>query len=250
MNYLAEIKAFYDLVQVKQLSTGQIALWHALMAINNKCAWIEWFTVPNIMLELNTGMSRSGVLKARNSLKQYGLIEFKANGTKATNYKMSTIAKSKQESNQDSTQDSTQVSKQVSNTLNKLNETKLNLNNEKEINKRKSFKDVFLENQCSKELENTLKDFIDMRKTIKKPMTTKALELLLKNLERLTNLEEEKIAILNQSIEHGWQTVYPLKNKEVQNANSTRNTSRYSKIDLSKNTAKYSGECIDDSGLL
>ena len=132
MNYLAEIKAFYDLVQVKQLSTGQIALWHALMAINNKCTWIEWFTVPNIMLELNTGMSRSGVLKARNSLKQYGLIDFKANGTKATNYKMITIAKSKQESNQDSTQeseqaskqDSMQVSKQDSNTLNKLNETK------------------------------------------------------------------------------------------------------------------------------
>lgn len=139
MNYLAEIKAFYDLVQVKQLSTGQIALWHALMAINNKCAWIEWFTVPNIMLELNTGMSRSGVLKARNSLKQYGLIDFKANGTKATNYKMITIAKSKQESNQDSTQeseqaskqDSTQVSKQDSNTLNKLNETKQERKNKK-----------------------------------------------------------------------------------------------------------------------
>lgn len=143
MNYLAEIKAFYDLVQVKQLSTGQIALWHALMAINNKCAWIEWFTVPNIMLELNTGMSRSGVLKARNSLKQYGLIDFKTNGTKATNYKIITIAKSKQESNQESTQeseqaskqDSTQVSKQDSNTLNKLNETKL----KKENTKRKRY---------------------------------------------------------------------------------------------------------------
>lgn len=143
MNYIAEIKAFYDLVQVKQLSTGQIALWHALMAINNKCAWIEWFTVPNIVLELNTGMSRSGVLKARNSLKQYGLIDFKANGTKATNYKMITIAKSKQESNQDSTQESEQVSKQVgtqdgkqdSNTLNKLNETK---------QKRKSIKKEFV----------------------------------------------------------------------------------------------------------
>ena len=79
MNYIAEIKAFYDLVQVKQLSTGQIALWNALMYINNKCAWIEWFTVPNILLELNTGMSRSGVLKARNSLKQLGLIDFKTN---------------------------------------------------------------------------------------------------------------------------------------------------------------------------
>lgn len=129
MNYLAEILAFYDLVQVKQLSTGQIALWHALMAINNRCTWIEWFTVPNLTLELNTGMSRSGVLKVRNALKQYGLIDFKVNGTKATNYKMITIAKSKQESNQIgkqvSTQDGKQVGKQVRNTLNKRKETKL-----------------------------------------------------------------------------------------------------------------------------
>lgn len=146
MNYIAEIKAFYDLVQVKQLSTGQIALWHALMAINNKCAWIEWFTVPNIVLELNTGMSRSGVLKARNSLKQYGLIDFKANGTKATNYKMITIAKSKQESNQDSEQvskqDSTQVSTQDSNTLNKLNETKLKRKNIKKEFEPPTFEDI------------------------------------------------------------------------------------------------------------
>ena len=130
MNYLVEIKAFYDLVQIKQLSTGQIALWHALMAINNKCAWIEWFTVPNLTLELNTGMSRSGILKARNILKQYDLIDFKQNGTKATIYKLKTIANSKQVGVQDSKQVSKQVgvqdSKQVSNTLNKLNETKQN----------------------------------------------------------------------------------------------------------------------------
>ena len=68
-------------------------------------------------------------MKARNALKQYGLIDFKVNGTKATNYKMITIAKSKQESNQIgkqvSTQDGKQVGKQVRNTLNKRKETKL-----------------------------------------------------------------------------------------------------------------------------
>ena len=137
MNYLAEILAFYDLVQVKQLSTGQIALWHALMAINNRCTWIEWFTVPNLTLELSTGMPRSGVLKARNALKQYGLIDFKVNGTKATNYKMITIAKSKQESKQIgkqvSTQDGKQVSKQVRNTLNKRKETKLKKESKKKV---------------------------------------------------------------------------------------------------------------------
>ena len=127
MNYIAEIKAFYDLVQVKQLSQGQINLWHALMYINNKCAWIEWFSVPNITLELNTGLSRSGIAKARNALKQYGLIDFKSNGTKATNYKMLTMLKSTQDSKQISEQDSTQDSKQdgvqSSGTLNKRNET-------------------------------------------------------------------------------------------------------------------------------
>jgi hypothetical protein len=77
-------------------------------------------------------------------------------------------------------------------------------NDKKEKNKkRKTFDDVFSENHFSNDLENTIKDFIDMRKTIKKPMTTKALELLIRNLKKLTNLEDEQIAILNQSIEHG-----------------------------------------------
>ena len=139
MNYIAEIKAFYDLVQVKQLSQGQIALWHSLMYINNKCAWIEWFSVLNMTLELNIGLSRSGIAKARNALKQYGLIDFKQNSTKATTYKMftmlkseqvdSTMLKSNQVSNQVGVQVGNQVSKQDSNqiggTLNKRNETNI-----------------------------------------------------------------------------------------------------------------------------
>ena len=92
-------------------------------------------------------------------------------------------------------------------------------NIKKEKNKkRKTFEEVFAENNCSEELKITVRDFIDMRKTIKKPMTSKALELLFKNLEKLTNLEEEKIAILNQSIEHSWQTVYPLKTNNMRNS--------------------------------
>ena len=72
---------------------------------------------------------------------------------------------------------------------------------------------MFKENSFSDSLKSCLIDFIEMRKAIKKPMTVKALELLIRNLKKLTNLEEEQIAILNQSIEHSWQSVYPLKNK-------------------------------------
>lgn len=97
-----------------------------------------------------------------------------------------------------------------------------NIKNERSnINKKqKSFEDVFNENHFSDELEKTLRDFIDMRKAIKKPMTSRALELLIKSLDKLTNLEDEKIAILNQSIEHSWQTVYPLKEKNSNNKKS------------------------------
>lgn len=128
MNYIAEIKAFYDIAQVKQLSTGQIALWHSLMYINNKCAWIEWFSVSNIMLEINTGLTRDGIAKARNILKQKGFIDFQSNGTKATSYKLISIANFIQDSMQADIQNSMQSNLQSclqnSTTLNKQNKTK------------------------------------------------------------------------------------------------------------------------------
>lgn len=107
--------------------------------------------------------------------------------------------------------------KQITTNKNEKNDNNDNIKKEKN-KKRKTFEEVLAENNCSEELEITVRDFIDMRKTIKKPMTSKALELLFKNLEKLTNLEEEKIAILNQSIEHGWQTVYPLKTNNMRNS--------------------------------
>ena len=116
MSYINEIKAFYDIVQTKQLSCGQISLWHCLMYINNKCGWEEWFTVPNKTLELNTGLSRSGVDKARNVLKTLGLIDYKPSDRKATYYKLVSLLKSGQDSGQES--------KQNSGTLNRLDETK------------------------------------------------------------------------------------------------------------------------------
>lgn len=103
-----------------------------------------------------------------------------------------------------------------------------NIKNEKNIikkekeKKKKTFDDVFTENNFSELLEMTLRDFIDMRKSIKKPMTTKALELLINNLNKLSNNDEEKIAILNQSIERSWQTVYPL--KTIKPLNEVRET--------------------------
>ena len=57
------------------------------------------------------------------------------------------------------------------------------------------------------------KDFKEMRKKIKKPMTEKAEEMLLTSLDKLSKDKLEQIAILNQSIFHCWQGVFPLKDR-------------------------------------
>lgn len=57
-------------------------------------------------------------------------------------------------------------------------------------------------------------DFVEYRKKIKKPMTEKALELMIEKLNDMTSDPDERIQILNQSIINGWQGVFPLKDKK------------------------------------
>ena len=49
-----------------------------------------------------------------------------------------------------------------------------------------------------------------MRKKIKSPLTLKAQEIILKKLDKLAFSDNEKIEIINQSIENGWKSIYPL----------------------------------------
>ena len=114
MNYISLINLFWDSAMTNPLSTGQVSLYMALLHVCNRSNWTEWFQAPNQVLLVLTGLSRSGILKARNELKQRGVIDFKERGTKATLYKI--IANSTQDSMQDSTQEKDTIanSKQVS----------------------------------------------------------------------------------------------------------------------------------------
>jgi phage replication O-like protein O len=57
----------------------------------------------------------------------------------------------------------------------------------------------------------TLKEFQKHRQKNKKKMTEYAIYLLLRKLERMSTDESVQIKIMEQSIERGWQDVYPLK---------------------------------------
>ena len=64
------------------------------------------------------------------------------------------------------------------------------------------------------ELRSALVEFVKMRKMMKKPLTNKALSLLLtskKGLDGLASTDAEKIDIVQQSIMRGWMGFFPLK---------------------------------------
>lgn len=76
-----------------------------------------------------------------------------------------------------------------------------------------SYDEQITEYTQNEDLQNALKAFLQMRSFIKKPMTEYALKLMLKKLDELGNTDDVKIAILNQSITHNWQGIFPLKDE-------------------------------------
>lgn len=79
-NYLSEINMFYDWLETNQVPKSAIALWHALMHINNKAGWGQTFTVAISTIESKTGFKRSDIFEARNLLTQKGRISWRQRG--------------------------------------------------------------------------------------------------------------------------------------------------------------------------
>lgn len=105
-------------------------------------------------------------------------------------------------------------------------------NTEKEIEKEKSREDTEIDTKKKKkksakadldgminsfteneELREALKAFLDMRKSIKKPIQTEyAFKLALNKLKQLSDIDSIRIEIVNQSVEHNWRTFYSVQN--------------------------------------
>ena len=89
-------------------------------------------------------------------------------------------------------------------TNNKDNIINKNINNISNINN----KDYY---PLDDKLNDAFKDFIEYRKKIRKPMTQRAIKLLMSRLDELSSDNDVKIQILNQSIMNGWTGLFPLK---------------------------------------
>ena len=85
---------------------------------------------------------------------------------------------------------------------------------DKDIDKDKRIKDKdvftpFLKNIKNETLKETLQDFIDHRKEMKKPLTERAFKMLLNKLDPFS--DEIKIAALKEAIINNWQSAFPKK---------------------------------------
>ena len=96
------------------------------------------------------------------------------------------------------------------------------------------------------ELNSAIKDFVDQRKKMRKPMTDRAIQLFRNRLDNLSKGDKAlKIQMIDTAIERGWQTVYPPKEEKRGSTYVEAIRNRYDGID----EWAQGGETYDESGV-
>lgn len=176
-----------------------------------KCLWVyinskpdEWdFSISGTCAQMKEG--REAIRKACQELESWGLLTRQQNNEKGVfgcsewilsdvPYEVLTVARKPDDGKPDIGK-STTSNKDLS-------------NNKKEIKTKAKFElPYFIK-------EDVWKDFEEMRKSIKKPLTDRARQIIVGKLKGFG--EHSANESLLQSIEHNWQTVYELKEQQPQ----------------------------------
>ena len=89
INYLLQIKCFYEWLERHELSPSAITLWHGLMFLWNQSFWKVSFTPAMPSIIARTGLSKSTVLRARKELQAAKLLQLTENAKNGlTRYKL------------------------------------------------------------------------------------------------------------------------------------------------------------------
>lgn len=86
MNYLLEIKCFHERIAVERYTTAEIALWHALMGVDNQLGWPVQFPAPAGFLCQLTGLKPNRLCEARKKLVKRGRLIVLKKGSKTQVY--------------------------------------------------------------------------------------------------------------------------------------------------------------------
>lgn len=228
--YMRLKENFFDTNEMKVLEAMQdgykysnILLKLYLMSLqsNGKLMLNERIPYNSQMIATITRHSVGDVEKALVLFKDLGLIEVLDSGAIYMLDIQKYIGKSSTEADrQREYQRKITCSKENRKESNKESTPKIELEKDIEIDTKKKKKSAkadldgminsFTENE---ELREALKAFLDMRKSIKKPIQTEyAFKLALNKLKQLSDIDSVRIEIVNQSVEHNWRTFYSVQN--------------------------------------
>ena len=220
MRLMDWLKAFGEDTSADPMPALDQVMWFRLLLLDNSLMWREWFGCSDRRLQTLCGINSShAITVAKNRLKQRGWLDFKAGAKKTTLYKMTLP---------DYLRVGAERGADVG-ALNRLDKTRLDKTKKekcKKENTHASLLESCLESYTDNaELLEALRGFVEMRREKGRSLTKRALRLNLSKLDKLSSTDEEKIAIVNETVMRGWLGFFPLK-QEVKQHGAGRNDSR------------------------
>lgn len=102
------------------------------------------------------------------------------------------------------------VTQEIENRDKSIENRDKSIKKEKDKEKRETYVSILDSYTSNETLKSSLNDFLEIRKKMK-GFTTRAFKLALNKLDELSNNDEEKIKIVNQSVMNSWKSFYELK---------------------------------------
>ena len=218
MDYIRQLNTFLTM-SAGNLPGTPFNVYMRLFQIANMRGWPECFPASDAEICLMTGIrNKKTIAEARRVLEQAGYIKTIRGGKhQATQYQLVELGIAPVIGNKN-TPITTPITTPIDGAITTpitghyikhKRKTETETKKEKQKEKAAAFSlDSYTQNA---ELLEALDGFVEMRKKIKAPLTEHALSLLLKKLDGMGNTDEEKAAIVNQSVMNSWKGLFPLK---------------------------------------
>ena len=196
-----------NLLRNENLKANTKILLLVIMSYESK----EGYSYPShSRLIKETGLSKSTLIKCLKELEELGyIISEKAAGNNNKYFIDSSIKISSSKNDSSAKNDTGSSTKNDTGVV--LNLVHKNKQENKQKNNNSDLEVIVEAYTDNKELKETIFDFIEMRKSIKKKLTERALKTILNKLDKIALNDFEKIEILENSIVNCWQGVFEIK---------------------------------------
>lgn len=227
MDYIRQLNTFLNM-SAGNLPGTPFNVYMRLFQIANMRGWPECFPASDAEICLMTGIrNKKTIAEARRILEQAGYIKTIRGGKhQATQYQLVELGIAPVIGNKN-TPITTPIDGAITTPITGhyiKHKRKTETETKKEKQKEKAGIFLLEDYTDNAELLEALDGFVEMRKKIKAPLTEHAFSLLLKKLDGMGNTDEEKAAIVNQSVMNSWKGLFPLK-QEVRQHGTGRNDS-------------------------